>query len=687
MKRLLAISAWLGVGGLLSALFWPEFWRGDGLIGGDLYTYFFPQKVYYAEALRAGEFPFWNHLVGHGYPLVAESQTGAFYPPNLLAYRLWDVNTAYLVVQIFHYVLAFLFSVLLGRALGLSAFASVFAGLVYVYGWFPAHITHEWAILTGAWMPAAIWCVEKLIASGSWRYAGGLALVLAMQMLPGHFHVAFMTQVLLLGYAAGRIWIGPASSTEEQSSEDSKWKAGAKKFGLVFAGVLLGFGLAGIQLAPTWELKTLSQRSAVGAYYDPAYGNIPLIYLTQVVGPFWWYGDPASFQAAQSQNAASTNPVEAHLYFGLVTIGLIIYGGFRGVYRRDLRWLIWAVLGILAAVYATGLLLPLTKSIPGFHFFRGVGRWGIITTLSAALLGGAALDGWLSRFRSRWTSGVVGILILILVAVDLRIVRNHVGDGIFVEHPPIQQRDESPIRKYLTSLPQPPRLFCRGANLATLSGAASTPTYLGIGPDEYFDSETAMPEPLQFDDPPTPEQVDWLRRAGVTHVLSFSALDLDRSDWSAEPVWSGYDPFLCRAWARGPYEPLYLYRLKGSRGRAAWLSPEDHDSSPTVTELTANRVEIRTNSDRAGTLILTALLYPGWEVTIDGEPREALRIEGMYRGVEVPSGERTIEWRYRPKSQLWGFWISGGALFVVLLIAGVRRIRKPKRGTQDPEDG
>src|SRR5690606_21104451 len=96
---------------------------------------------------------------------------------------------------------------------------------------------------------------------------------------------------------------------------------------------------------------------------------------------------------------------------------------------------------------------------------------------------------------------------------------------LFVENPPIEQLPESPVRELLLADPEPVRLFCRGQNLPTLLGVASTPVYLGIGPDEYFDPATALPEPWPFDDPPTPEQIDWLQRAGVTHVMSFSELD------------------------------------------------------------------------------------------------------------------------------------------------------------------
>ena len=664
MKHWGAGTFWLALGLALTGLFYSGFWRGEGLIGGDLYTYFFPQKVYYAERLAAGEFPLWNNEAGHGYPLVAESQTGAFYPPNYLAYQLWDVNTAYNIVQILHYALAFGFCAALGRTLGFSVPASALAGLVFVYGWFPARLSLEWAILTGAWMPAAIWCVEKLITTGRWRYAGGLAVVLALQMLAGHFHLAFITQVLVVCYAFGRVLIiTPQPKPSEPTREVSAW-TGWKRCGLVLIAAGLGFGLAAVQLLPTWELKTLSQRSAVGTYYDPAYGRIPVWYLTQIIAPFVWYGTGADLNAGQPPGSPATNAVEAHLYFGLVPVLLLLYGMGTGVFWRDGRWRLWGLLGILALIYATGVLLPMTKFLPGFHYFRGVGRWGIVTTLAAAVLSGAALEALLSRRRSRLIAYGLAAVLLGLTATDLRIVSGLVGDGIFVENPPITRREDSPVGQLLKEYPQPVRLFCRGANLPTLLGVSSTPAYLGIGPDEYFDPKTTMPEPLPFDQPPTPAQVDWLQRAGVTHVLSFSPVD--RSAWPVEEVWAGYDPFLCRSWARGPNEPLSLYRLQGSRGRAAWQDPKPHQTAPQVRRLTANRVVVHAASDRAGTLILTSLMYPGWQVAVDDKPAEPLTLEGMYRGVKLPPGKHSITWTYRPSSIRTGIWISGLTAFILM---------------------
>ncbi len=664
MKRLGSIIACLGVGLALTGLFWEGFWRGEGLIGGDLYTYFFPQKVYYAEHLKAGEFPLWNNLVGNGYPLVAESQTGAFYPPNYAAYQFWNVNTAYNLLQLAHYIIAFAFCVGLGRAFGFSALASALVGIVFVYGWFPARLSLEWAILTGAWMPAALWCEEKFLSTGCLKFALGLAIVLALQMLPGHFHLAFITQVLVLTYAVGRIWI---SRPDPQNPVDATDRPRVKswRFGGVCLAMLLGFGLAAVQLVPTWELKTLSQRSAVGKRYEPGYGAIPPRYLTQIVAPFLWYGTRAELNAWLPPGSPPTNPVEAHLYFGLIPVALGLYGVFTGAFWRDRRLLFLAGLGILTMIYATGWLLPLTKYLPGFHYFRGVGRWGLITTLTVALLSGAALDAWRSRRRFQGFATVLALGMIALTVADLRIVRGLVGDAIFVEHPPVLQRDESPIRDELRKYPAPVRLFCRGANLPTLLGVASTPVYLGIGPDAYFDPQTKMPEPLPFEEPATPEQIDWLRRAGVTHVLSFSALD-ERA-WPVELVWSGYDPFLGRAWARGPDEPFFLYELKGTRGRVAWREPALQAPAPEIQELTADRVVIRADSAWGGSLILTDLAYPGWEVAVDGKPFHWEPFEVAYRSVELSPGSHAIEWNFRPQSQRWGYWIT--AISCVLLMA------------------
>lgn len=649
----------------LTFLFWGELWQGGGLVGGDTYTYFYPQKLYYAERLHDGELPLWNSLAGHGYPLVAESQTGAFYPPNALCYWLWDVNTAYNIVQLGHYLLAFLFTWCYARTMNLGTTAAGLTALVYTFGWFPSRICLEWAIIGGAWLPAALLCVELFFKTRHWRFVILLAGVLALQMSAGHFNLAFITQLLLLAYVPTRLWWAsrgiPADSLTHRR----------RSLLLILAAMVAAFGLSAGQLLPTWELKQRSQRAEVGAAHSPSYGSIPVWYWSQIILPWDRYaGDiETRLNAHLHPGVAPTNKVEAHLYFGLVTVALLVCGLLSRVIPRDRRLLMWLGLGLLALLYTPGWLLPLTQYLPGFNFFMGPGRYGIVTTLAAALLAGAVWQHILNSrlFRYRVVQVLASGLVLAALTVDLWIVSRTVTYAFQLEVPITTHLATSPVRQILAAHNQPVRLFSRGANLPTMLGVASTPQYLGIGPDEYFDSALKCPEPLPFDEPPTAAQIAWLQRAGVTHVLSFSVLD--PANWPVTLKWAGQDPFLNRAWART--EPIFLYELSGSRGRTAWAD-ESSPNTATITTYRANRVVIDITARQADQLILTDLMYPGWQVTVDGQPAEASTVEGMYRGVNISPGAHEVVWSYAPASVAYGIALSLATLLGLATIAHIR---------------
>lgn len=47
-------------------------------------------------------------------------------------------------------------------------------------------------------------------------------------------------------------------------------------------------------------------------------------------------------------------------------------------------------------------------------------------------------------------------------------------------------------------------------------------------------------------------------------------------------------------------------------------------------------------------LVVADSWYPGWRVSVDGEPAELLRANYAFRGVVVPAGEHTVEFAFRP---------------------------------------
>jgi hypothetical protein len=78
------------------------------------------------------------------------------------------------------------------------------------------------------------------------------------------------------------------------------------------------------------------------------------------------------------------------------------------------------------------------------------------------------------------------------------------------------------------------------------------------------------------------------------------------------------------------------------------------------------RVELETSSPRAGYVVLTDTLRPGWRAEVDGEPAPVLRAQRTFRAVSVPAGEHRIVFSYRPTSLVVGGLLSGLGLFTTL---------------------
>ncbi len=688
---ILCISLVLAVG--LTALFWWPLWQGGGLIGGDIYSYFFPQKTYFADQWTEGRIPLWNPLVGHGYPVLGESQTGVLYPTNLLLYRFLDVNAAYNVSQLLHLVLAFAGMALLAHRLGLRVPGSILAATVYVFGWLPPRMCLEWAPIGAAFLPWMLLCLEGWLQSGRFRWLTPLPWLLGTHLLAGHYNLAFIN-LLVCG-----IWL---TARLFWAREDCQTQIGSHRLRsmLVVGGMLaLGFAIAAPQVLATWELKQLSQRADVGAAHNPGYGHIPPLYLLQTVAPWMWYPPDIDFDLAMQQLSCGayderTNKVEAHLYFGMLPMVMALIATWRLRHQPDGRrsWLVWIAIAVAATVYTTGWLLPLTQHLPGFSYFMGPGRYGVIITLVAGLLAGREFDHWTERRdvhhttpskRSVLKPVMITLVVLTLTIADLFQVSRWVFYAEPVSTPPLAYREQSVLREMALELGPNSRLFAPGPNLPTLTGFASSPPYLGLGPAEYFDPALRPPYP-DVREVPAEEidaQVEWLRWAGVTHLLCQEKLSLQV--WPVELVWEGMDEMVSRSWAR-TREPLYLYRLLDAPGRTRFAdvqrqrAGEREPHPPSVVSDSGDVITIELHSLQPETLVLADLWFPGWEVEIDGEIGEPQQFEGMFRAVDVPAGQHVVTWHYRPSLVRWGFAVSAMATLggIVSILATCLRRRE-----------
>ncbi|HWL07914.1 MAG TPA: hypothetical protein VNQ76_05900 [Planctomicrobium sp.] len=655
----------------LSWMFWWPLWQGGGLIGGDIYPYFFPQKQLLAESLKQGEIPLWNPLVGFGYPVLGESQTAALYPPNLVLYRCFSLNTAYNISQLGHYLFAFVGTIAFTRRLGLNWNGSILAAVVFVYGWFPARICLEWAIIGGAWFVWILWGATAFLQTGQRRYWGFTALFLGLDLLAGHYNLAFITLLALIPLP----WLVGQKKANASDGGLARPVSPFSRRSLVGLGsaIVIGFLLAGVQLMPTWELKSLSQRQQVSEVFAPAYGHLPIKALSQLWNPWGWYTGEKSFDELLGTPSVTsvpvpTNQAEAQFYLGILPLLLAIAGlAIPGIRKQLPLHSPWGWLGmiIFSLILASGWPTWLFSNLPGLGFFRGPGRYSIMAALAIALLAGATWETFL-KCRN-WSTGpavVMTALLLAITAIDLWTASRQyqfqngpyfgrqVFYAIMVNDAAIRHRDESSLRQAFLEQGGRGRLYAPGQNIPTLLNVSALPVYLGLGPEVYesdlirVDFSLSQPEEIQ-------DAVSRLRRFGVTHLLLESPLET--SIWPVTFLGPVIDPLLNRALARR--DPFYFYELNDASGRVSLLDTSDGQIHSV--QVRPNSVTIELTSPQSATVMLRDLRYPGWKCSHEVVPEDA-SCDTLFRCAKVEgSPERqTIIWTYRPRSVFIGGVVS-----------------------------
>jgi hypothetical protein len=123
--------------------------------------------------------------------------------------------------------------------------------------------------------------------------------------------------------------------------------------------------------------------------------------------------------------------------------------------------------------------------------------------------------------------------------------------------------------------------------------------------------------------------------------------------------------------------------LEGWNGDPQGKSEPSEPAKATIREYLPNRVVIDVDSAASGFLVLTDVWFPGWQCTVDDQPREVYRANFLFRAVEVPAGTHRVVFTFAPPSYTWGRTISASAaagLLLLGLIAAARAVwRRAKK--------
>ncbi len=106
------------------------------------------------------------------------------------------------------------------------------------------------------------------------------------------------------------------------------------------------------------------------------------------------------------------------------------------------------------------------------------------------------------------------------------------------------------------------------------------------------------------------------------------------------------------------------------------------DEKVTIEKYEPQRVEMTAKLERPGLVILADVFYPGWKLTVDGQPQEIVRANRMMRGALVPSGTHKLVYVYEPDSFRIGGLISCASLSIVAALTGIGLVRSRGRAAR-----
>ncbi len=417
------LMAALAVLAAMLAWLWPIGIGGKMPVGGDVTQFFLGLMGFLSESIQMGRLPVWNDLWGYGFPGLAESQMGVYYPPHGLLYKNFNTETAYVLSLVLHTLWGALGTFWASRRMGISGVGSALAAFSWSScGFFLIHLAHPWGYTTGCWMPWAFGLAWSILSPGTRTVRMApllLSLVLVLQILPGHFQLAFQTQVvlgLMVLWTIIERWGAALADRIRGTSEGTGTGPVLRKGVAVVLAVIACFPMAAMQLWPTARLAELAGNHRDFEYLS-GFAATPF-HLVNYVAPGLFHRSPTWRPLVWDPFHAM--PEESLTYIGLAPLFLAVMAAIRG-FRRDPGVRLLTFLAVITLIlglgpYASGFRALI--NLPGFSFFRAPARWSLATALVLALLAGKGFDRWPEWPRPgralRW---FIALAILWIVAV------------------------------------------------------------------------------------------------------------------------------------------------------------------------------------------------------------------------------------------------------------------------------
>ena len=352
-------------------MFFLFFWKlvvlQESFLLGDYSVQHVPWSKFLADSLKNYSFPLWTPYMHSGFPILAEGQIGALYPPNLVLFFLLPFKAAYTYNIILHIILASVFMYIYARCINMSKVGATISVLVFLFGsGYGGCFYGMMSMKVLVWFPLVLFLTEKLFEKGEISYGILIGVFLSFQILAGYHQIALYSIVISTLYFLVHLTFFFLK------------KKGLKKSITIslfyLTGAIVAFGLSAAQLFATLELTRFTDRLDRGIEFSMLGSYFPLG-LIQLLFP-------------QCTNGYSFD----RLYVGIIPFFLCLVLFFCKKDRYGKFFIFLAVLSLLLAFGKySPLYVGLIKAV-GFYGLRIPAKFLFFTAFSLAILAGYGFD-------------------------------------------------------------------------------------------------------------------------------------------------------------------------------------------------------------------------------------------------------------------------------------------------------
>ena len=429
VETLAAVSA-VVVFTALALSFWA--WSG-AVVPWDSKNQFYPFFRFLADTLARGELPLWNPYHFGGHPSVADPQSLLF-TPSMVLFALLDPRAtmqAFDIVIFCHLMVGGLGVLGLFRHRGWHPAGAVLAAMIFMVGGVASsRLQHTGIIISYSYFPLALLSLELALSRRSWTWAAIFGLLGACMVI-GRDQVSVMLAVSLVGAA---LW--HASRAEKPMAF-----VRSRLPLLILSGAIV-VCLIAVPSLLTMQFLAASNRPGI-AYGVAAAGSLhPANLATFLTGDIfgsndWNYGYWGPGYKA-TEYADYTDRTVNYVFTGTLSALLLLWHGIAGgrIFGRGVR--LFAVMGVVAALYAVGRYTPffgfLFDHVPAVSLYRRPADASFLINVALAMTAGYLLHRYIAEGLPRPFRSLPAPVALALIALAVTLVGILVGTALSFAH-------------------------------------------------------------------------------------------------------------------------------------------------------------------------------------------------------------------------------------------------------------